>query len=82
MYVLLTYKAEEDQMKHEGARVVTLYSFILDDMLKAPNSVVSCQVWPKIKLIQDLMVVLVACKNKEDPFLNEGARVVTTDLPL
>ena len=31
--------------------------------------------------IQALMLVLVTCKNVEDPFKNEGARV-TTDLPL
>ena len=31
MYVLVTYRDEKDQMKNEGARVVTtLYSFILD----------------------------------------------------
>ena len=31
MYVLVTYKDEENQMKNEGARVVTtLYSYILD----------------------------------------------------
>ena len=28
------------------------------------------------------MGVLVTCKNEEDPFKNEGARVVTTDLAL
>ena len=28
------------------------------------------------------MGVLVTYKNEEDPFKNEGARVVTTDLPL
>ena len=29
MYVLVSYKDEENQMKHEGARVVTtLYSYI------------------------------------------------------
>ena len=38
--------------------------------------------WPKIKLIQTLMSVLVTYKNEEDPFKNEGARVVTTDLPM
>ena len=38
--------------------------------------------WPKIKLIQTFMVVFVTCKNEEDPFKNEGARMVTTDLPL
>ena len=31
MYVLVTYRGEENQMKNEGARVVTtLYSYILD----------------------------------------------------
>ena len=34
----------------------------------------------KIKLIQTFMEFLVTCKNEEDPFKNEGARVVTTDL--
>ena len=28
------------------------------------------------------MVVLVTCKNEEDPFKNEGTRVFTKDLPL
>ena len=32
--------------------------------------------------IHSFMEVLVTCKNKEDPFKSEGARVVTTDLPL
>ena len=31
MYVLVTYRDEENQMKNEGARVVTtLYRYILD----------------------------------------------------
>ena len=30
------------------------------------------------KFIQDFMVVLVTCKNEEDPIKNEGARVVVT----
>ena len=34
------------------------------------------------KLIQAFMGVLVACKNEEDPFKNEGARVVIKDFPL
>ena len=38
--------------------------------------------WRKIKFIQTFMGVLVTCKNEEDLFKNEGARVVTTDLPL
>ena len=38
--------------------------------------------WPKIKLIQTFMGDLVTCKNEEDPFKNEGTRVVTKDLQL
>ena len=37
MYVLVTYKDEEDQMNNEGARVVTtLYSYILDAKVQLP----------------------------------------------
>ena len=82
MYVLVTYKDEENQMKNEGARVVTtLYSYIFRRS-RAANSVASGWMWLKIKLIQTFMEVLVTCKNEEDPFKNEGAKVVTTDLPL
>ena len=35
-------------------------------------------IWPNVILIQAFMVVLVTCKNEEDPIKNEGARVVTT----
>ena len=61
MYALLTYKNEEDQMKNECERVVTLYNYIL-----SANSNVGGRVWPKIKLIQVFVVVLVARKNEED----------------
>ena len=61
MYVLATYKNEEDLMKTECARIVkTLKSCILDTQ-------VGGQVWPKIKLIKALIVVLDTCKNNEDP---------------
>ena len=32
----------------------------------------------KFKLIHALIVVLIVCKNEEDPIKNEGVRVVTT----
>ena len=64
-------------MKNEGARVVTtLYSS------SAANSVVGGRVRRIIKLIQALIGFNVTCKNEEDPFQNEGARVVTNDFPL
>ena len=36
----------------------------------------------KFKLIQALIVVLIACKSEEDPFKIESTRVVTIFLPL
>ena len=30
MYVLVTYKNEDYQTKNEGAKVITLYNYILD----------------------------------------------------
>ena len=40
MYVLVTYKDEENQMKNEGARVVTtLYSYIFDAQMSCTSSV-------------------------------------------
>ena len=48
---------------------------------KASNSVVGDVIWPKFKLIEAFMVVLVTCKNEEDPLKNEGARVDTLFVP-
>ena len=36
----------------------------------------------KFNVIQALIVVLILCKNEEDPFKIENTRVVTTFLPL
>ena len=36
----------------------------------------------KLKIIKALIVVLLVCKNEEDPFKIESTRVVTTFLPL
>ena len=41
----------------------------------AAYSVVGDGIWQKFKLIQTFMVVLVTCKNDEDPFKNESTRV-------
>ena len=43
----------------------------------AANSAVSGGIQLKFKLIQAFMVILVTCKNKEDPIKNEGTRVLT-----
>ena len=49
---------------------------------KAANSIIGDGIWQKSKLIQAFIIVLVTCKNEEDPFKNEVTRVVTTFIPL
>ena len=44
---------------------------------RADNSGVGGGIWPKFEIIQASMHVLVTCKNEDDRFKNEGARVVT-----
>ena len=43
---------------------------------RAANSAVHVWIRPNFKLIRDCIVVLVTCKNGEDPIKNEGARVL------
>ena len=45
---------------------------------RATNSTVQGLICLTLKSIPDFMVVLVACKNEEDPIKNEAARVVRT----
>ena len=44
---------------------------------RAANSEVSGGILPKFKRIKAFIVVLVTCKNEEDPIKNEGARVLS-----
>ena len=48
----------------------------------AANFDVSGGILPKFELIQAFIVVLVTCKNVDDPIKNEGARVLTRFSPL
>ena len=43
---------------------------------------VLCRILPNFEPIQDFMVVLVTCKDKEESIKNEGVRVVTRFSPL
>ena len=47
---------------------------------RAANSAVHDRIWPSFELIQDFMVVLVTCKNEEDPIKNDGASTVFTTI--
>ena len=51
-------------------------------MLNGQLIPVSFRIWSKLELIQAFMIVLVICKNEDNPIKNEGARVSTTFLPL
>ena len=82
MYVLVAFKNEEDPIKNEGARVFTRFlplqvygNFSIRS--RAGNSAVLGQIWLKLEIIRDIIVVLLTCKNKEDPINNKGARVFT-----
>ena len=44
----------------------------------APNSSVHSWIWLNFDLIRNFIVVLVTCKNEEDPIKNRGDRVLTT----
>ena len=44
--------------------------------LKAANSAVGGRVELKFDIIRDFMVVLLTCKNEEDPIKVEGARML------
>ena len=43
----------------------------------AANYAVNDRIWSNYELVQDFMVVLVTCKNEEEPIKNKGARVFT-----
>ena len=58
-----------------------LNSYQIKDFLnwsRAANSTVHGWIQPNFKLIRDYIVVLVTCKNEEDPIINEGSRVLTS----
>ena len=82
MVVLIICKNEEDLIKHEGARVLTRFYVVFFRRVRAANSEVSGGILLKFELIQAFIVVLVTCKNEEDPIKNEGARVLTRISPL
>ena len=82
MVVLVTCKYEEDPIKNDGARVLTRLNDIFIRRSREANSEVSGGILPQFKLIQAFIVVLVTCKNEEDPIKNKGARVLTRFSPL
>ena len=85
MVGLFNCKNEEDPIKNEGSRVLTRFPIIsLWEFFKhsrAAYSEVMSGILSKFEIIQAFMVVLVTCKNEEDPIKNEGSRVITRFSP-
>ena len=75
--VLVTCKYEEDPIQNKGARVLTRLYDVFFRRSRATNSEVSSGILLKFKVIQAFIVVLVICKNEEDPIKIEGAGVLT-----
>ena len=72
MHILVSCRNEEDQIKNEGTRMFTpfLPLQIYGDFFRrsrAANSAVQGRFLPNFDLIRDRMVVLITCKNEEDP---------------
>ena len=70
--VLFTCKNEEDPIKNEGARVLTIFSplevyGIFFRRSRAAYSAVLGRIWLKFELVRDILGVLVTCKYEEDP---------------
>ena len=82
MNVLVTCKYEEDPIKNRGARVFTTLYVNFSDAQGQITLESVVVLLPKFELIQAFMHVLVTCKNEDDRFKNEGARVFTRFLPL
>ena len=72
MHVLVTCKNEEDPIKNEGTRVFPRFLSLLvyGDFSRRPraaNSAVHGPIWSNFELGRDYIVVLLTCKNEEDP---------------
>ena len=82
MHVLDTCKNEEDPIKMKALECSQDFSHYMSigdfsTRSRAANSVVLSPIWLNFELVQDVIIVLVTCKNEEDPIKNKAARVLT-----
>ena len=82
MYVLVSCKNEENPIKMKALKCSQHFSYcksmgIFFRRSMAANSAVHGRIWPNFELIRDFIVVLVTCKNEEDPIKNEGTKIFT-----
>ena len=83
MHVLVTARMKKIQFKIKALECSQYFSHyksmgIFSRRSRAANSAVHGRIWSNLELAEDFMVVLITCKNEEDPIKNEGARVFTT----
>ena len=77
MVVLVTSKNEEDPIKIEGARVATIHNIDFSNT-KGQLTHQSEVGYGLNSNSSEMLVILVTCKNEEDPLKNKDARVATT----
>ena len=82
MNVLITCKYEEDPIKNEGARVVTTLYINISDAQGQITLVLVVLSGRNLNSSKLSCMSSLPCKNEDDQFKNEGARVFTRFLPL
>ena len=86
MAVLFTCKFEDDSIKSESAILPTTFSplYVYGKFFhhsRANNFKVNSPIWPKIKLVRDVINALVTCKFDEDTLKNEVGILRTIFFP-
>ena len=74
MHVLITRKFEKDWINSNG-EYMWWRRYLRRS--RAANSIVSGGIWPKFKLIQAFMHVLITCKYEKDPIKTSRENVMT-----
>ena len=84
MPVLITSNFDDDSIKNEQASMETPFSHCksMGNVLHAQGQVVSGPIWPKFKLVQDFMHVLLTCKYKKDRIKSNREKAETPFSPL
>ena len=81
MAVLLTCNNEKDPIKNEGARVLTRLYVNFSNAQWQITPIIG-GISPKFELIQAFMIVLLTCKDEEDPIKNEGSKSAIKIFPI
>ena len=79
MIILVTSKNEEDPIKIEGARVATIQNIDFSNTKGQLTPQSEVESGRNSELIRDIVVILVTCKNEEDPLKNKDATTLNID---